>query len=58
MSFALYLFGFVLVTMGVAWGLSEAGVPRVWIGIAVVILLGLGFVMGVSRTRMKDPPAT
>lgn len=56
MSFTLYLLGFVIVIAGVAWGLSEAGVPSVWIGIASVILLGIGIVMGVSRTRMKDPP--
>jgi hypothetical protein len=56
MSFALYLIGFVVVIAGVAWGLSKAGLPSEWIAIACVILLGLGIVMGVSRTRMKDPP--
>jgi hydrogenase/urease accessory protein HupE len=52
MSFALYLVGFLVVIVGVAWGLSEIGVPSVWIAIACVILLGLGIVMGVSRTRI------
>ena len=56
MSFALYLIGFVVVIAGVAWGLSKAGLPSEWIAIACVILLGIGIVMGVSRTRMKDPP--
>ena len=56
MSFTLYLVGFVVVIVGVAWGLSKAGVPAEWIAIACVILLGVGIVMGVSRTRMKDPP--
>lgn len=56
MSFMLYLVGFVVVIAGVAWGLSKAGVPSEWIAIACVILLGVGIVMGVSRTRMKDPP--
>ncbi len=56
MSFTLYIVGFVVVIIGVAWGLSEAGVPSVWIGIACVILLGVGIVMGVSRPRIKDPP--
>ncbi len=56
MSFALYLVGFVIAILGVAWGLSKAGVPSEWIAIACVILLGVGIVMGVSRTRMKDPP--
>ncbi|HJU73741.1 MAG TPA: hypothetical protein VJ717_08330 [Gemmatimonadaceae bacterium] len=56
MSFALYILGFFIVIIGVAWALIEAGVPQVWIGITCIILLGLGIVMGVSRTRMKDPP--
>ena len=56
MSFTLYLVGFGVVIVGVAWGLSKAGVPSEWIAIACVILLGVGIVMGVSRTRMKDPP--
>lgn len=56
MSFTLYLVGFVVVIVGVAWGLSKAGVPSEWIAIACLILLGVGIVMGVSRTRMKDPP--
>jgi hypothetical protein len=58
MSFALYLAGIIVVIIGVAWGLSKAGIPTEWIAIAAVIILGLGIVMGVSRTRMKDPPTT
>ena len=55
MSFGLYLAGFVLVIAGAAWGLSLAHVPAVWIAIACVILLGLGMVTGVGKTRTKDP---
>jgi hypothetical protein len=57
MSFVLYLIGFAIFLGGVAWGLSVAGVPQLYIGIAVVILLGLGILTGVTRTRSKDPPA-
>ena len=57
MSFALYLIGFALVIAGVAWGMSTAGIAPLYIGIVCVILLGLGIVSGVSRTRAKDPPA-
>jgi hypothetical protein len=56
MSFVLYLIGFAIFLGGVAWGLSVAGVPQLYIGIAVVILLGLGILTGVTRTRSKDPP--
>lgn len=55
MSFALYLIGLVIFLGGVAWGLSVAGVATLYIGIAIVILLGLGILAGVSRTRGKDP---
>jgi hypothetical protein len=55
MSFSLYLIGFVIVIGGVAWGLITAGVPKLYVMIACVILLGLGIVTGVSRTRTKDP---
>jgi hypothetical protein len=55
MSFALYLIGFVIFVAGVAWGLSVAGVSPTYIGIAVVILVGLGIFTGVTRTRTKDP---
>lgn len=55
MSFALYLLGFVIFVAGVAWGMSVLGVSHLYIAIAVVILIGLGIVMGVTRTRTKDP---
>jgi len=56
MSFGLYLVGFVVVIAGVAWGLTVAGVRPLYITIACVILLGIGILTGVSRTRSKDPP--
>ena len=55
MSFALYLAGFVLITGGVAWGLVVAGLPHTYVAIACVILMGVGIISGVSRTRAKDP---
>lgn len=57
MSFALYLIGFIIFVAGVAWALSVAGLSATYIAIAVVILVGLGIVTGVTRTRTKDPSA-
>ena len=54
MSFALYLIGFAFVTGGVAWALVTAGVPTLYVAIACVILVGLGIITGVSKTRSKD----
>ncbi len=55
MSFALYLLGFVVFIGGVAWGLVTAGVPELYVAIVCVILVGLGIITGVSKTRSKDP---
>lgn len=57
MNFWIFLFGFAVVIGGVAWGLSVAGVPTTYVLIASVILLGLGILAAVTRTRQKDPPA-
>ncbi|CAG9179686.1 hypothetical protein CURE108131_13495 [Cupriavidus respiraculi] len=55
MSFALYLLGVLLVVGGIAWALITAGVAQVYVAIACVIVLGLGIMAAVSRTRTKDP---
>jgi hypothetical protein len=55
MSFALYLVGFALVIGGVAWAMVTAGVPTLYVAIVCVILVGLGIITGVSKTRSKDP---
>jgi energy-converting hydrogenase Eha subunit G len=57
MSFAIYVVGFVIFISGIAWALSVAGVSRLYITIACVILLGLGILTGVTRTRSKDRPS-
>ncbi|MDP3288785.1 hypothetical protein [Methyloversatilis sp.] len=54
MSFLLFIFGLALVVGGMAWGLTAAGVAAVYVGIACLIVLGLGIMMAVSRTRAKD----
>ncbi len=56
MSFLLYLIGFLLVIGGVAWGMAAAGIATLYIAITCLILLGLGILTGVSKTRSKDPP--
>jgi hypothetical protein len=56
MSFFIYVVGFIVFIAGVAWALSVAGVAPLYIGIAAVILLGLGILTGVTRTRHRDPP--
>jgi hypothetical protein len=57
MSFAIYIFGFLVLIGGVAWALVTAGVRPLYVAIACVILLGIGILTGVTRTRSKDRPA-
>ena len=56
MSFALYIIGFLIFTGGVAWALSAAKVPTLYVVIACIILLGIGIMTGVGKTRSRDQP--
>ena len=55
-SFALYVVGFLVLIAGLAYGAFLLGVPQHWIGVGVVVLLGIGIISGVSRTRRPDTP--
>ncbi len=54
MSFALFLIGLALLVGGVAWAMVTAGIAPVYIGITCIIVLGIGIMAAVSRTRTKD----
>jgi hypothetical protein len=54
-SFALYVVGFIILVAGLAYAASLAGLGTQWIVAGVLMLLGLGIAMGVTRTRQKDP---
>jgi len=57
MSFALYIIGLAILVGGIAWAMVAAGVGATWIGVACLVVAGLGIMGAVSRTRAKDPPA-
>jgi hypothetical protein len=57
-SFGMYLFGFIVLIIGLGLAAYLLGVPSVWIGVGVVVLIGIGILSGVSRTRRPDPPGT
>ena len=57
MSFALYIIGFVIVIVGVAWALIAAHVSTLYVMITCVILLGVGILTGVTKMRSKDTSA-
>ena len=57
-SFSIYLIGFIVLIVGLAIAANLLGAPPIWIGIGVIILIGLGVLTGVSKTKRPDPPAT
>jgi hypothetical protein len=56
-SFAIYVVGMVVLIGGLAYGAHLAGLAPQWIVVGAIVLIGLGIVMAVSKTRQKDPPA-
>lgn len=56
-SFAMYVVGMVVLIGGLAYGAHLAGLAPQWIAVGAIVLIGLGIVMAVSKTRQKDPPA-
>ncbi|HET8550784.1 MAG TPA: hypothetical protein VFL57_22405 [Bryobacteraceae bacterium] len=55
MSFGLYMIGFIVVILGIAYGAYLAHVPSQWIGVAVIVMVGIAILTGVTRTRHRDP---
>ena len=54
MSFGLYLAGFVILVVGLAMGANMMHIPHRWIGVGVVVMVGLGILTGVATTRRRD----
>lgn len=55
-NFAIFIIGFVILIAGLAYGASIAGMSPQWIGVGVAVLVGIGVVMGVTKTRSKEQP--
>jgi hypothetical protein len=55
MSFALYTVGFLIMLGGLIWGAHMMHVPPHWIGVATIVLLGIGILTAVKNTRQRDP---
>jgi hypothetical protein len=50
-NFIIYLIGYVIAIIGVAYGLSAAGLGQEWIIAVVLIMAGLGIVYALSRSQ-------
>lgn len=55
MSLAIYLIGYAVLIIGLGIGANMMHVPPRWIGVGVVVLIGLGILSGVAKTRGRDP---
>ncbi|HLJ50194.1 MAG TPA: hypothetical protein VKU01_29475 [Bryobacteraceae bacterium] len=54
MSFGLYIVGFIVLIIGLSIGAYLLRVPAQWIGVGVVVMVGLGILTGVTATRQRD----
>jgi protein-S-isoprenylcysteine O-methyltransferase Ste14 len=54
MSFGIYIVGYLILIVGLAVGANMLHVPSKWIGVAVVCLVGIAIIHGVTATRQKD----
>lgn len=55
MSFGLYIAGFIVMIVGLCMGAYFLHVPPRWIGVGVVVLIGLGILTGAVNARQRDP---
>ena len=51
----IYLIGTLLVVAGLAYGATRLGVSQVWIIAGALVIVGLGLMGGIVKTRQKDP---
>ena len=54
MSFGIYMAGYAILIIGMAFGAHLLHMPSKWICVGVICLIGLAIVHGVSTTRQKD----
>ena len=57
-SFGTYLTGFIILILGLGIAAYLLNVPPMWIGVGVIIMIGIGIVMATTRGKTKDPPST
>lgn len=50
-NFIIYLVGYIIVVIGVAYGMNAAGLGNQWILPVVLVLIGLGIVYALSRAQ-------
>lgn len=54
MSFALYLAGYLILTGGLLYAAVLLHVPRAWLIVGVLVMLGVALLSAVTHTRERD----
>lgn len=55
MSFGIYMVGYIILLIGLAVGAFMMHIAAQWIGVGMLIMIGLGILLGVTSTRQRDP---
>ena len=55
-AFILYVAGFIVLLGGLVYGAFLLHVPHTWIVVGALVLVGLGVMSAVSRTKQRDAP--
>jgi uncharacterized membrane protein YiaA len=55
-SFSTYIVGYIILVIGLALAAYLLNVPRTWIAVGVIVLIGIGVLMATTRTKPRDPP--
>ncbi|HEX3880385.1 MAG TPA: hypothetical protein VHW24_25555 [Bryobacteraceae bacterium] len=55
MSFGLYIVGFFILIVGLAIGAHLLHISNQWIGVGVIVMVGIAIISGVTSTRRPDP---
>jgi len=56
-AFVLYVAGFLVLLGGLVYGAFLLHVPHAWIGVGALVIIGLGLMSAVARTKQRDPPS-
>jgi hypothetical protein len=54
-NFIVYLIGTLFVVAGLAYAASRMGIATVWIAAGALVIIGIGLMGGIVKTRQKDP---
>ena len=54
-NFIVYLIGTLFVVAGLAYAATRLGISNVWIAAGALVIIGIGLMGGIVKTRQKDP---